>query len=132
MNKVILVGNLGADPEVVETQGGTTILKIRMATKERVKLDNGSYGDGSEWHNVVMFGKGAAGLSRILKKGDRIGVDGSISTSSWEKDGVMKYRTEIKTFDIELLGSKQGGGRQSEYGVTNPTYSQPDDSEIPF
>ena len=126
MNKVILVGNLGQDPELKFANSGNGILQIRMATKERVKLEDGSYGDGSEWHNVVMFGKRAESLGKILRKGDRIAVDGSLQTRSWEKDGVKRYATEVKTFDIELLGGNKGAPQEQPKG------GDFSDDEVPF
>ena len=128
MNKVILVGNLGQDPELKFANSGNGILQIRMATKERVKLEDGSYGDGSEWHNVVMFGKRAESLGKILRKGDRIAVDGSLQTRSWEKDGVKRYATEVKTFDIELLGGNKGAP-QEQKAESGGGF---DDGDIPF
>ena len=115
MNKAILVGNLGADPEFVETSGGG-LLKLRIATTERVKLDDGSWGNGSEWHSVVMFGKSVPGLRNILRKGHKVCVEGSLTTSSWEKDGQKHYKTEVRCFDLELLTPKGGGGQSSGGG----------------
>lgn len=102
MNKTILCGRLGADPEL---RG--SVLKLRLATSERRKDKDGNWSDHTEWHAVVVFGKRAEALHRLLRKGSRVLVEGKLRTSSWEKDGQKHYKTEVAADDIELLDSRQ-------------------------
>jgi len=102
MNKVILSGRLGADPDM---RG--SVLKLRLATNERRKSADGTWGDHTEWHSVVVFGKRAEALSRLLGKGSRVLVEGKLRTSSWEKDGQKQYKTEVISDDLELLDGKR-------------------------
>lgn len=102
MNKTILCGRLGADPDL---RG--TVLKLRLATTERRKDKDGNWSDHTEWHSVVVFGKRAEALSRLLGKGSRILVEGKLRTSSWEKDGQKHYKTEVAADDVELLDGRQ-------------------------
>jgi single-strand DNA-binding protein len=113
LNKAMLIGNLGADPELRVTGGGQSVLKLRLATsetyldKDRVKQER------TEWHSVVVWGKRAEALSKFLSKGSRIYVEGGIRTSSYDdKEGNKKYRTEISANEIILLGDKGGGGKK--------------------
>jgi single-strand DNA-binding protein len=107
LNRVILMGHLGADPELRTTADGLTLLKMRIATGE-AWLDKTSrqLQERTEWHTVTLFGNRVEGLSRILHKGDCIVVEGSLRTSSWEKDGVKRYRTEVVAREICLTGKK--------------------------
>jgi single-strand DNA-binding protein len=111
MNKVLLLGNLGADPELRMTQGGQAVLKIRMATSETYFDRNKVKQERTEWHAVVVWGKRAEGLAKILEKGSRILVEGGLRTSSWDdKDGVKRYKTEVHASNILLCGGNRGGG----------------------
>lgn len=104
MNTVILMGNLGADPELRQLPSGTHLLKLRMATSETYLDRNKERQERTEWHDVVLWGPRAEPLSRILTKGSGIVVEGSLRTNSYEKDGVRRYRTEIFARDVHLLG----------------------------
>jgi single-strand DNA-binding protein len=115
LNKVMLLGNLGADPELKMTQGGQAILKLRLATTETYLDKNNTRQERTEWHSVTMWGKRGEALSRFLQKGERIFVEGRISTSSYEKDGEKRYRTEIIANNI-ILGGRGKGGEMSEGG----------------
>lgn len=115
LNKVMLLGNLGADPELKMTQGGQAILKLRLATTESYLDKNNTRQERTEWHSVTMWGKRGEALSRFLQKGERIFVEGRISTSSYEKDGEKRYRTEIIANNI-ILGGRGKGGEVSEGG----------------
>ncbi|MBL8609646.1 MAG: single-stranded DNA-binding protein [Myxococcales bacterium] len=115
LNKVMLLGNLGADPELRMTQGGQAILKLRLATTENYLDRNNTRQERTEWHSVTVWGKRGEALSRILTKGDRIFVEGSIRTSSYEKDGDKRYRTEIIASNIILSGGgRRGGGAHDD------------------
>ena len=116
LNRVMLFGNLGADPELRTTQGGTAVMKLRLATTERYKDNSGAWQDRTEWHRVVVWGKRAEALHRILSKGSPIFVEGSLRTSSYDdKDGVKRYTTEIHANNI-LLGGRGGGAGASRGG----------------
>ena len=110
LNRVMLLGNLGADPELRYTKGGQAVMQLRLATTERYKEPSGNWTDRTEWHSVVVWGKRAEGLSKFLKKGSSIFVEGSLRTTNWEKDGQKHYKTEINAREILLAGGKGGGG----------------------
>lgn len=113
MNRVYLLGNLGADPELRHTQGGESVLNLRLATTESWfdKASN-ERKERTDWHNVVIWGRRAEALSQILSKGSTIFVEGSIRNDSYEdrQTGEKKYKTEIKAIDIKLFG---GGNRDN-------------------
>ncbi|MCA9580756.1 MAG: single-stranded DNA-binding protein [Myxococcales bacterium] len=120
LNKVILIGNLGADPELRFTQGGSAVLKIRLATSESYVDRNKERQERTEWHSVVVWGNRAEALNKILAKGRTIGIEGRIQTRSWEdKDNNKRYSTEIVANNVILLGGGSGGGggsRRSSQG----------------
>jgi len=111
LNRVILLGNLGADPELRMTGGGTAVLKLRLATSESYLDRNKQRQERTEWHRVVVWGRRAEGLGKVLGKGDRILVEGSLRTSSYDdKDGNKKYTTEVIANNIVLSGGGRPGG----------------------
>src|SRR5262245_47236690 len=110
LNRVLLLGNLGADPELRMTNSGQSVLKLRLATSETYLDKNRVRQERTEWHSVVVWGKRAEALSKFLTKGSRLFVEGGLRTSSYDdKEGNKKYRTEIVANNIILAGS--GGGR---------------------
>ena len=110
VNKVILVGRLGADPDVRSTKDGGSVAAFNLATTESVKKDN-EWVDQPEWHRVVAFGKTAENCGTYLSKGSQIYVEGSLRTRQWEdKDGVKRYTTEIVAREIQFLGGGSNGG----------------------
>lgn len=110
LNKVILIGNLGQDPELRFTQGGTAILNMRLATNESWTQD-GERKEKTEWHTVILWGKRGEALSKFLSKGKQLCVEGRLQTRKWEaKDGGQRQSTEIVASNIILLGSGGGGG----------------------
>jgi single-strand DNA-binding protein len=110
LNKVLLLGNLGADPELRVTPGGQAVLKLRLATTESYLDRNNTRQERTEWHSVTIWGKRGEALSKFLAKGERVFVEGSIRTSSYEKDGEKRYRTEVVASNIILAGRGKGGG----------------------
>lgn len=118
MNKVLLHGNLGADPELKMSQGGTAILKLRIATSEVYFDKDKQKQERVEWSSVTVFGKRAEGLGKILVKGMKILVEGKLRTSSYEKDGQKVYRTEVLADNIELSGG--GGGKKADGAAKLP------------
>lgn len=117
-NRVMLLGNLGADAELRYTQSGTPILKFRLATSESYLDANKVRQERTEWHSVVMWGKRGEALARHLNKGSRIFVEGSLRTSSYEdKEGQKRYRTEVFASEIVFAGGpRQDGGTGSQGG----------------
>ncbi len=121
VNKVILIGNLGKDPEVKYTPSGMAVARFSLATNERVKEKDGNWGDRTEWHNVVLFDRKAEVAGEYLKKGRTVYIEGSIRTNSWDdkETGQKKYRTEIIGNQMVLLGGPREGGEGggSGYGA---------------
>lgn len=117
LNKVLLLGNLGADPELRVTPGGQAILKLRLATTESYLDKNNARQERTEWHSVTVWGKRGEALAKILSKGSSIFVEGGIRTSSYEKDGEKRYRTEIVANNILLTGGRRGeaGARGGDF-----------------
>ena len=108
MNKVLLLGNLGADPELRYTTAGVAVLSLRLATNESYLDKNKEPQERTEWHTVVVWGPRAEGLSRVLNKGSGVLVEGNLRTSSYEKDGLKRYRTEVHARDVFLTGKRAG------------------------
>ncbi len=122
LNRVILLGNLGADPELRMTNGGSAVLKLRLATSETYLDKNKQRQEHTEWHSVIVWGKRAEALGKFLGKGDRLLIEGSLRTSSYDdKDGVKKYRTEITASNVVLSGGgAKGGGSRGGSGGGEP------------
>src|SRR5687768_8390593 len=118
LNKVLLIGNLGMDPELKYTQGGQAVLRLRLATTERYGNKAGERQERTEWHTVVVWGNRAEALNKILHKGRTIYVEGRLQTRQWEdKDGGKRSTTEIVANQILLLGGPRGeGGEGGGYG----------------
>ena len=122
INKVILVGNLGADPETRYTPSGTAITSIRIATSESWKdKTSGEQQERTEWHRVKFFGRLAEIAGEYLKKGGQVYVEGKLRTDEYEKDGVKRYSTDIIADEMQMLGGRggasagEGGGAGGEY-----------------
>jgi single-strand DNA-binding protein len=128
LNRVMLLGNLGADPELRMTSGGQSVLKMRLATSETYLDRNKVRQERTEWHNVVVWGKRAEALGKFLTKGSKLFVEGGLRTSSYDdKDGNKRYRTEIVANNIILTGSRGGGGGGGG-GRERDDYGPPDDA----
>jgi single-strand DNA-binding protein len=115
VNKVLLLGNVGKDPEIRATANGMTVATFSLATADRAKDAQGNWADKTEWHNLVAFQKTAEIVRDYVKKGTQLFIEGKITTRSWDdkESGQKKYRTEILVNELTLLGSKQGGGDSS-------------------
>ncbi len=116
VNKVILIGNLGKDPEVKYTPQGTPVAKITLATNERFKGKDGNWQDRTEWHNVVLWQRLAEIAGEYLKKGGKVYIEGRLQTRSWDdkQTGQKKYMTEVVANDLVLLGGRgEGSGDYS-------------------
>jgi len=147
INKVILVGRLGKDPEVRSTPGGTSVAKFTIATDERFTDKNGEKQERTEWHNITAWGKLGEICGQYLRKGKLVYIEGSIRTDSWDdkESGQKKYRTEIVARDMKMLdrrgddegsgGGSYGGasrGSSSSRGSSAPAPDMGDDEEVPF
>lgn len=115
VNKVILVGNLGRDPEVRYMPNGEAVCNFSIATTENWKDKSGVKQEKTEWHNIVMYRKLAEIAGEYLKKGRPVYVEGRLQTRKWEKDGVTRYTTEIVADNMQMLGSREGGGSNASY-----------------
>ncbi len=137
VNKVILLGNLGRDPEIRYTQNGQAVANFSMATTKKWKDKDGEKQERTEWHRCVAWGRLAEVIGEYVKKGSPLYVEGELQTRKWtDKEGVEKYTTEIVVQECQLLGRGGSGGEQSESRPANSGGSkpaQPDfDDDIPF
>lgn len=142
VNKVILVGRLGKDPEVRNLDNGVSVANFTMATSESYKdRTTGEKKEVTEWHNIVLW-RGLAEISqRYLHKGDLVYIEGKLRTRSWEKDGVTRYTTEVVADNMTMLGSRGGGSgagdnygsRPAERTTPEPSYGAGDSTDdLPF
>ena len=149
VNKVLLLGNVGKDPEIRSTQGGMTVASFSLATADRAKGQDGQWADKTEWHNIVCFQRTAEVVRDYVKKGTQLFIEGKIQTRSWDdkESGQKKYRTEILVNELTLLGggpgrsegSSTGYSKSSTAGFDQRTPAQPEyadtgitDDDIPF
>ena len=127
VNKAILVGNLGQDPEIRSTGSGTPVATLRIATSDRRKDREGNWTDHTEWHTVVVFGRQAENVGRFCKKGKQLFIEGRIQTRKWQdRDGRDRYNTEIVADNIRFLGGRGESagsyGNQGGYGNSGGSY----------
>jgi single-strand DNA-binding protein len=121
VNKAILLGNLGRDPEVRRTPAGTSVASFTLATTERYTDKSGQKQDKTEWHNIVAWGRLAELAGQYLKKGRTVYIEGRITNRSWDdKDGNKKYKSEINAQVIQFLGGPGGGGAGEARGGAQP------------
>ena len=136
VNKVILIGNLGADPELRYTPNGNkAVCNLRVATTESYKDKSGQKQEKTEWHRVNVWGPQAEACGKYLAKGRSVYVEGLIETRSWDdKDGTKKYSTEIVADRVQFLGGKdQGAGQSREQAPYQPPGdSEPSTDDLPF
>jgi single-strand DNA-binding protein len=142
INKVILVGRLGKDPEIRSTPNGTSVAKFTIATDEKFTDRSGEKQERTEWHNIVAWGKLGEICGQYLRKGKLVYIEGSIRTDSWDdkESGQKKYRTEIVANTMKMLdrrGDEGGGGgygSQSARGTGKPASSETmeEDEDVPF
>ena len=148
VNKVMLLGNVGKDPEIRTTAGGMTVASFSLATADRAKDQQGNWADKTEWHNLVCFQRTAEIVRDYVKKGTQLFVEGKIQTRSWDdkESGQKKYKTEILVNELSLLGGRgaeggSGGERSGGYSSSRSSTSAPandysdqqiTDEDIPF
>jgi single-strand DNA-binding protein len=127
VNKAIIVGHIGANPETKFTPSGTAVANLNIATNETRKNSEGEYQDHTNWHRCVLFGKQAEFAGEYLKKGQLVSLEGRIQTRSWEDDGGnKKYITEIIGNEITMLG------KRTEKGGDSQEADQGSDDDLPF
>lgn len=126
VNKVILLGNVGKDPEIRATPGGTMVASFSLATTDRTKDQSGNWSDRTEWHNLVAFQRTAEIIRDYVKKGSKLYVEGKIQTRSWDdkNTGEKKYRTEIIVNDLSLLSGRGEGDGGSYNRSSSTSYDQ--------
>jgi len=133
VNKVILIGNLGSDPELRYTSGGVAVAKFSIATSEKFTDKQGATQERTEWHRVVAWRKLAEVCGQYLKKGKQVYIEGKIRTESWEQDGVKRYSVEIVADTMRMLSNGNGGSSQPS--PANPNQDMVggiSESDIPF
>jgi single-strand DNA-binding protein len=126
VNKVILLGNVGKDPEIRSTGSGTLVANFTLATSDRFQDPQGNWQDRTEWHNLVAFKRLAEIVRDYVKKGSKLFVEGKIQTRSWDdKDsGAKRYRTEIIVNDLSLLSGREEGGSYNRASSQAASYDQ--------
>ncbi len=143
VNKVILIGNLGKDPEVRYLEGGTAVANFPLATSETYKNRNGEMTTSTEWHNIVVWRRLAEITEKYLKKGNKVYIEGKLRTRSWQdQDGNTRYTTEIVADNLTMLGGKADGEQnpsntkqQGDSSVQEPNsdfIANDDDDDLPF
>jgi len=125
VNKVILLGNVGKDPEIRSTPGGTMVANFTLATSDRQKDAQGNWQDRTEWHNLVAFTRTAEIVRDYVKKGSKLYIEGKIQTRSWDdkETGAKRYRTEIIVNDLSLLSGRDEGSGGSQGGYSRAASS---------
>jgi single-strand DNA-binding protein len=138
VNKVILVGNVGQDPEVKYTPSGVPVARVSLATNERFKSNNDQWQDRTEWHSIVAWQRLAEIVGEYVRKGTKLYVEGKLKTTSWQdrQSGEKKYRTEVVARDLVLLGSRGDGQNSAEEPSSRGSDAEPApaviDDDIPF
>ncbi len=133
INKVILIGNVGADPEVRYTPSGTAVANFSLATTETWTNKDGEKDQKTEWHRIVAWGKQGEICGEYLSKGKQVYVEGSLQTRSWEdRDGVKRWSTEIRAARVLMLGRPEGGTKPVETEGTVSTQESGIEDDIPF
>ena len=133
LNKVLLIGHLGKDPELKYTPNGTAVCNFSLASSDSYKGDDGNWVDRTEWHNIVVWRKLAEICGQYLKKGSKIYMEGKLTTESYEKDGTKKYITKIVMSDMLMLDKKDaGGGATAATETTDSVKEESTEDDLPF
>lgn len=134
LNKVMLIGRLGKDPEIRYTQSGTPVANFSVATSETYKDGNGEKQERTEWHNIVIWNKLAEVAQKYLHKGDQVYLEGKIQTRKWQdRDGAEKRTTEVIVHSMTMLGSKRREEGNPAYSDHEPeSFGGVEDQDIPF
>jgi single-strand DNA-binding protein len=131
VNKVILIGNLGSDPELRYTASGTAVARFSIATTEVFTDRSGTRQERTEWHRIVAWGKLAEICGQYLSKGRQVFIEGRIRSDSWEQEGVKRHSYEIVADNMQMLGGARGPEREAEPPFPPPEGDLPED-DIPF
>jgi single-strand DNA-binding protein len=130
LNKAMIIGRLGKDPDVRYTQSNTAVANLSIATSDRYKDKSGEWKETTEWHKVVAWGRTAEVCQEYLQKGSQVYIEGSIQTNKWEdKEGQTRYTTEIKARRMIMLDSRSGNGQASSAASQNKA-SEPMSSNV--
>jgi single-strand DNA-binding protein len=132
VNKVILIGHLGADPELRYTASGMAKAKFRIATNESYTDRQGNRQERTDWHSVVAWGKTAEICGQYLSKGRQVYIEGRLRPNTWEKEGVKQYSYDIHVDNVELLGSGRGPEREVMEPPFPPPEGKPPEDDFPF
>ena len=133
VNKVIIVGNLGQDPEGRFTPQGTAVTNLSVATNESWKNQSGEYQDRTEWHRVVMYGKMAETANEYMHKGMMVYIEGRLQTNEWEDQNQVKRKTtEIRCDNFTMLGKKGEGAQAKKPQNADETFDESQDDDLPF
>ncbi len=141
VNKVILVGNVGRDPEIRHLDKGVAVARFSLATTENYTAKTGEKVSNTEWHNIVAWRGLAEVVEKYVKKGTQLYIEGRLRTRDYEKDGVKHYATEINADTMQLLGRREGQNEMNGPStpanepmpaVNEPDFSQPEEDDLPF
>ena len=136
LNKAIVIGNLGKDPELKYMPNGKAVASFSVATSQKWKDNDGNQQEKTEWHNITAFEKLAEVIGEYLKKGSKVYVEGRLQTDKWEKDGVTHYSTKIIAKDLVMLGGKTDGEQKQKPTELSETAQDFNDSQkdedLPF
>ena len=153
VNRVILIGNLGRDPEIRKTPSGASVCSFSIATTEKFTDKQGQKQEETEWHNIVAWNKQADIMAQYLSKGSSVYIEGKLKTQSWDDNGQKKYKTDVVVSNFQFIGgTKQGGSQEQSQGQNGggfgspqqngfnqpqqhqqqPQFQQPQQSEMPF
>ena len=126
INKVILLGNVGQDPEVRTLETGVKVARLRLATTERIfNRQTNETTEHTEWHTITLWRNFAEVVDKYVRKGSQLYIEGSLRTREWERDGVKHYATEIVANEMKLLGRRPEGTQPTGYAQQQPSYQQP-------
>ena len=135
LNKVMLIGNLGKDPELKYTPSGVAVATFSIATSEQWKDQDGNAQEKTEWHNIVAWRKLAEIVGEYLKKGKKVYIEGKLQTRNYEKDGVKRYITEIVADQLIMLdsaGQRNGGSASADESAPSVPADAPKEDDLPF
>jgi|TARA_R110000803_G_scaffold40094_2_gene86395 single-strand DNA-binding protein len=132
LNKVMLIGNVGVDPEYRTTATGTAVVSLTLATNEKWTDKQGAKQEKTEWHRVAMFNKLAELANQYVKKGSKIYIEGKITTSTYEKNGEKRYSTEIIANSMQFLDSKPKDSEPRQQAQSNSQFGDDFNDDIPF
>lgn len=133
LNKVLLIGNTGKDPEVRYTASGTAVASFSLATSEKFKNKGGEWEERTEWHNITLWGRLAEIAGEYLTKGKTVFIEGRLRTRKWQdRDGNDRFTTEIVGEKMQMLSRKEGNGRTEDTSSSHEEPPPPNDDDVPF